>query len=451
MHDMSLHKRNLITLQSAHDIFGFTNGKSWIDFKSTITGEQIREFYEVQAGLWPPTTDWAGIVPMPDGKLRGLYLGDIRPQLTLRNILRFSLYSDSIFVVNPFHTPNIMQTAYNPIENPTQYKADTVNLIHFLFSVAGWIEKGIVLLIPDPGDLKVAFKWETARLAKARLGDWQPDERDLEEARELGREELKRVLFALPEDKLFSQLERAGIALDDRQKGEFLAYARRELRNDPIALEQPIADNYRDRQMVPLRAGTNLETALLICSTTGAFPYTNLHSVWAQIIKAHDELSETARVWSPLTKAFQSLDFRFLDNVDPKFAQAVRDDGRLQSFRSLLRKIGNGAADITEISSLDGFVRDCSDELAAEYQKAQAEWSKIDDSFLKWASGGIGTATALAMGHLVPDVAALSGATISTLAQLGLRYFGQRQFRKLNPMSVMIDLARKEIPGTTLY
>jgi len=158
--------------------------------------------------------------------------------------------------------------------------------------------------------------------------------------------------------------------------------------------------------------------------------------VWAQIIEAHDELSETARVWSPLTKAFQSLDFRFLDNVDPRFAQAVRDDGRLQSFRFLLRKIGNGAADISEMPSLDAFVRDCSDELVGEYQKAQAEWAKIDESFLKWASGGIATATALAMGHLVPDVAALSGATLSTIARLGLRYFGQRQFRNLNPMSL---------------
>jgi hypothetical protein len=448
MHDMSLHKRNLVTLQSARDIFGFSKGRSWASFKSTIAREQIREFYEVQAALWPPTTDWAGIMPTPDGKLRGLYLGDIRPQLTLRNIVRFSLYSDSIVVINPFPNPHIIRPEYNPIDNPEQYKADTINLIHFLFSVSDWIEKGIVLLVPDPGDLKVAFKWETARLAKARLdGWWKPDERDLEEARELGHEELKRVLFALPEDKLFAQFERAGMTLDDRQKREFLAYARRELRNDPIALEQPIADNYREGQMVPLRAGTNLETALLICSTTGAFPYTNLHSVWAQIIKAHDDLSETARMWSPLTKAFQSLDFRFLDNVDPKFAQAVRDDGRLQSFRSLLRKIGDGAADISELSSLDAFVRDCNDELVGEYQKAQAEWSKIDESFLKWASGGI----AFAMGHLVPDVSALSVGTVSTIAQLGLRYFRQRQFRKLNPMSVMIDLARKETPGTTLY
>ena len=203
--------------------------------------------------------------------------------------------------------------------------------------------------------------------------------------------------------------------------------------------------------MMPFRAGTNLETALLICGVTGAFPYTNMASVWRQIVEAHDELSETARIWSPLTKAFQALDFRFLDNVDVKFAQNVREDGRLESFRALLRKIGNGASDITNVSSLDSYVRDCKDELVGEYQKAQAEWSKIDASFLKWAAGGVGVATGLATGHLIPDVAALSAVTMTTISQLGLRFLGQRQFRKQNPMSVMIDLSRKETAGITLY
>jgi hypothetical protein len=33
------------------------------------------------------------------------------------------------------------------------------------------------------------------------------------------------------------------------------------------------------------------------------------------------------------------------------------------------------------------------------------------------------------------------------LAQLGIRFFNQHQFRKANPMSVFIDLARKDPPG----
>jgi|SRR5580692_8906299 hypothetical protein len=157
-------------------------------------------------------------------------------------------------------------------------------------------------------------------------------------------------------------------------------------------------------------------------------------------------MSETARVWSPLTKAFQSLEFRFLNNVDPKFAQRIRDDGRLESFRVLLRRIGKDATEISDFGSLDSYVRDCKDALTGEYQKAQAEWAKIDESFLKWGSGGI-DASSLISGHILPDIGSLSVATLSTLAQLGIRFFNQHQFRKANPMSVFIDLARKDPPG----
>src|SRR5689334_16124798 len=177
-------------------------------------------------------------MPAPDGKLRGLYLGDIRPDLTLRNLIRFSLYSDNLFVIDPCQSPWVMKPEYNPIDNPDQYKVDKINLLYFLFSVAPWIESGILYLIPDPGQLNVRFKWETARLAKARLGDQEPDQRDLEETYAFGREELRRTLFALPEEKLFQALEKAGEILTDEQKQKFLLYTRAELRKDPIAWER---------------------------------------------------------------------------------------------------------------------------------------------------------------------------------------------------------------------
>jgi SEC-C motif len=127
--EMSVHNRNLILLNAAQDIFGFSKGRSWADFKRNISGDQIRRFYEVQDMLWTTNTDWAEIMPEPDGKLRGLYLGDILPELILKNLIRFSLYSDHLLVVDPFHTPRNLRPEYNPIENPDQYKADTVKLI----------------------------------------------------------------------------------------------------------------------------------------------------------------------------------------------------------------------------------------------------------------------------------------------------------------------------------
>jgi hypothetical protein len=123
------------------------------------------------------------------------------------------------------------------------------------------------------------------------------------------------------------------MVLNPGSTSELLVYARSELRKDPIAWERSIADNFKQGQMISVRSGVNLETALLICSVTGAFPYTNMHFKWRELMEAREQMSETARVWSPLTKAFQTLEFRFLDNVDPRFAQSLREDGRLEGFR----------------------------------------------------------------------------------------------------------------------
>jgi hypothetical protein len=442
--DLSLHGRNLILLNAARDIFGFGDGRSWVDIKKNISGEQIRELYLVQARLWSPGTDWTALMPSPgDGTLRALYLGDIRPELVLRNIIRFSLYSDTIFVIDPFVNPHIVRPKYNPIENPNKHRTDVLKPIYFLSSVAPWIESGMLYLIPDPGDLNLDLKWETIHLARERVGDKQVDERDLEDTRAHHLAQMMRALYALPEEKMLSFLRRAGVTLTEEQEKEFVAHARHQLRSDPIALEQSLD---KEGQLVPLRGGANLETALLICSMMDAFPYTNMHTVWRWIIEAHDQLSETARMWSPFTKAFQALDFRFLNNVDPEFAQRIRDEGRLEGFRAMLRRIGNGATNVTSVSSLDSFVRNCNDDLKGEYQKAQAEWSKINESLYTWGAGGVGVAAAaIATGHFIPSIATLSAGTAATVSQLGLRYFRQQQFRKANPMSIMIDLSRKKL------
>jgi hypothetical protein len=190
----------------------------------------------------------------------------------------------------------------------------------------------------------------------------------------------------------------------------------------------------------------------LISDITGAFPYTNMRSRWRELMIARDELSETARIWSPLAKTFQELEFKFLNNVDVGFATNIRDDGRLESFRSLLRTIGKQASEVSSVSALDSFVRDSKDTLIDEHRKATAEWDKIQESFIKWVGGGLTAATTCIMtGHLAFDAAALSGGMLNTLGQLALRHMRKASFRKSNPMSVFIDLSEKELPGTTIY
>jgi hypothetical protein len=451
--DVPVSDRNRLLIRAARDIFGFRRGRTWQEFKRDIADEEIREFFKVHGSMWGPETNWVGIMPKPgDGKLRGLYLGDIRPELILRNLIRFSLYNDQILVVDPFPNARNIKPKYNPIENPGQYKAEMIKLIFVLFQIAPWIESGIVQLIPDPGDIDRELRWETMELARARLANSSPDKADLADVHEVGRKELTRFLFALDEKTILNQVERSGQTLSETQKKQFIEYARQQLRDDPLAWERPIGNDFDSGQMSMVRGGTNLETALLISDVTGSFPYTNMRSRWRELIDARDELGETARVWSPLAKTFQALEFKFLNNVDIGFATSIRDDGRLESLRSLLRTIGQQASEISSMSALDSFVRDSKDALVGEHRKASAEWDKIQESFIKWVGTGVtAAATSFMSGHIVPDAAALSGTMLNTLSQLALRHMRKTNFRKSNPMSVFIDLAENEPRGTTLY
>jgi hypothetical protein len=87
-------------------------------------------------------------------------------------------------------------------------------------------------------------------------------------------------------------------------------------------------------QLLVGRSGVNTEMSLYISEITGAFPYTSLQMKWRDLLSMGKELSETAKVWSPLTKAFQDVEFKFLNNVDSRFACGLRTDGRLEMWSS---------------------------------------------------------------------------------------------------------------------
>ena len=281
----SIHQRNMILLSAAADIFGFTKKKTWSEFKKTISGEEIRKFYEVQAALWnPEDTDWEDIMPRPDGRLRALYLGDVYPEMIANNILRFSLYSDELMVIDPFHNPWRLQPKYNPIENPNQFKSDTVKLIYFLFRMEPWICSGIVSLIPDPCDFHSGLRMESWDMAKARLGKFKIPKEEMEEVHQQGKEEMARTLFAMSDKNILRMVERSGqINLTDKQKADLLAYARRKIDEDPIALDQPLDE---DGQLTAVRGRANLEIAMIIAQATGAFPYTNIPFRWREMLSS---------------------------------------------------------------------------------------------------------------------------------------------------------------------
>jgi hypothetical protein len=200
-------------------------------------------------------------------------------------------------------------------------------------------------------------------------------------------------------------------------------------------------------QMTAMRMGANLEMGLFLCQTIGAFPYTNVKFRWREILSAGSELGPSGQVWSPLTNAFSHLNFKFLENVDSRFAVTLRQEGRLEGFRAYMRKLWGSVGGELDLSKAEMLARDFRDELAGEYAKAQAEWSAIDRDLMKWAVPAIGGAIAAA-GGLATGLYSLAipGAGFATkgVNELIQAHMKRKEFRQKTPLSVFIDLDKKQ-------
>src|SRR6266700_1219136 len=176
----TLREKNLALLAAAIEIFGLD--RPWSKVKEGLTEARIRDFYVFIAKLWPVDTDQGIIMPPPDSSLSALYLGENEPEMMVQNVFRFCLYADQILLVNPFTNPNVMADEFNPILHPGERRIQTLRLVYQLVQLAPWIEAGVVILIPDPGDFNRELRVKTWDLATTRLKGWKPSEEDIDQS-----------------------------------------------------------------------------------------------------------------------------------------------------------------------------------------------------------------------------------------------------------------------------
>jgi hypothetical protein len=343
--------------------------------------------------------------------------------MMVQNVFRFSLYADQILILNPFINPNVMTDEMNPIRRPGEWRLQTLRVIYQLAQLAPWITAGLVTLIPDPGDFDRPLRLKTWNLAAKRL--------------KAIKARTRRVLLCSPRDYLDRVTRRANPGISDEGVQNVLDDIERERASDPLLLNETI--DRMPTQNLTTNLGTNLEMGLYICQATGSFPYTNVKFRWREILAAKEDLDATAQTWSPLTNAFQHLQFKFLDNVDTGFACTIRKEGRLEGFRSYLRKLWSTVGGELDPAKAEPLARDFRDELRQAYSQAQAEWSAIDRDLLKWAIPTLGVA--LASGTFSPIIGGgLAVAGLGEIIQAGMK---RREFRRKVPMSVFIDLDKK--------
>jgi hypothetical protein len=283
------------------------------------------------------------------------------------------------------------------------------------------------------------------KLAAQRLSNWTPEPSELEDVEEFAKSGYFRFIATLPEKRIIEIAKSAIPNAPNDVVDDFVKYFQKIRKNDPLALDQAV-DNTGGQVLVN-RTGANLETALYVSHLTGAFPYTNIKTRWNEILSVGKSLPETAQVWSPLTNAFQQLDFKFLNNVDTNFAHSLRVDGRLEGFRVYLRRLWNSLDGSPDLSKQESLARDFRDELVDAYQNAESEWLKIDRELAMWAGGT--AAAAVGASSVIPGGLSIAlplvGFGMTTVIKLIEARSKRKEFRKKVPMSVFIDLSRHKM------
>ena len=437
----SLRDKNLMLIAAAKEIFHLE--RPWDQVKSGMTDARIKAFYEFIADLWPLSTPPVERFPSPASGLRALYLGENMPEVMIDSVFRFSLYADQIILPHPFDNPHRLREQFNPILHPDAWRLQTLRVVHQLAMLAPWIVADIVVMMPEPGDFDPALFWKTAEMAKARLGDDFMADVDVEELSTT--QARMREFYLLPDGHIERKVRELNPEITQSEVDSLLKFVAMTRRDDPLLL-----DSTWDKlpgQMTSMKVGTNLETTLLLCQTIGAFPYTNVKFRWKEILGAAKELDENAQVWSPLTHAFQQLDFKFLNKIDSNFAVTMRNEGRLSAFRSFMRKLWNEIDGEPDLAKQQKLALDFKDELGSEYDKAKADWDAIDRDLMKWAfpaiAGVIESIGGFATGHFNMAIPG-AGFAVQGVNELIQSHLKRREFRKKTPMSVLIDLSAKK-------
>jgi hypothetical protein len=346
----SIKRRNQILFNAISEIFGFSKGKDWDDFRKELTDDKIKELYGVVGGLWNPDTEIMNLLPKPGDGLSAFYSGTIDSRVIPITVLGYSLYVDKILMISPFPNPRAMNEEYSPYYSPSQYRDDTIRNVFLMLQIMPLIDAGIVEMIPDPCDFDPDFRHRIYKMAEARMKGRKLSKEDMGHAEKLMYDDFKRSMFNLPPEVLAHQIKKSSPDLSEEELEKLVKYAQKESLADPLAPLQPLTAGKDGGQLRIYRTGGNLETSLYLAQVTGSYLYTDIKFRWREIQSTalrrpgEDDLDP----WGPVVQALNDIQFRMYLNPDPAFLWQIKENGAFKEFINLYRRICTSALNIKD-------------------------------------------------------------------------------------------------------
>lgn len=278
----SIRERNIALYRGIYDILGFNDGKNWDDVRRELSNEQIVDIHQLYWALWPIETDIFSLLPKPDETLRIVYTGTLDSR-TIFLPLAVTPFFDEVIIQHPFVHPKAVRPKFSPIENPHQYKYQTLNNILFFMSLEPFIHSGVVNFIPNPCVFDNYLQHQMMDMATARRGDSEINQEEKDRMMELAKDDFARTMKGLPEEQLKKQFAESDQDLSPEEIDDVVRYMKRMNENDPLALLQE--DLYSEGgQLQTHSMAPNFEMALFMAQTTGSAILTDSKTRWEELI-----------------------------------------------------------------------------------------------------------------------------------------------------------------------
>ena len=436
----SIKQRNQILFNQILEIFGFSKGKDWDDFRKELTDDKIKELYKVVGGLWNPDTEIMTIMPKPSDRLSAFYSGTIDPRVIPITVVGYSFYVDKVILISPFPNPRVMNKEYSPYDSPSQYRNDTIKNVFTMMQIMPLIEADIVEMIPDPCDFDPYFRKRIYTMAEARMKGRGPSNKDIEYAEKLMRDDFKRSMLSLPPESLKHQIKKALPDLSEEELEKLVEHTQKETFADPLASLQPQIPGKDGGQLQILRMGGNMEMALYLAQATGSYVYTDVNHRWIElqsaILKRPGE--DVPDPWAPVVQALDSVPLTIYLGADPMFCCLIKEKGTLKEVIALYRRI---CASIRNIKDPDSAAAEAKElVLLVKNVDMNSIWDTIEKEYDKFSKGSSEKfprhKAKIPVSHLIPA----NGLSANTITQILLTHGSNTPYWDAVPSGAFLDL-----------
>lgn len=409
-------------------------------FKKSCTPQAVKNIHRYILELWPNENDLARILKQVSQKSSGLYIGHYDPESIERGILRHSLYTERVLLLDPFLDPRIINKQYNPVVHPELHMENTIKDIRIWLRLVPWIESDIVTIVKNPCDFDLKLEIECIQKSKVKY-ETNDELKSLIKVPPEIEEEFKEWFFlSQPDSYLKKTFKQLNPEAEDKYFEKLLDEIKDRRDEHPYfsTLQDKDIEKFRPA-LITMKSGANYEMAKIIASATGSHLITDLPYRWKEIEIDRSDYQIKNENWNSFSKAFQNLGIKFLNNVEIKDAIEIRNENYLSGIRNFLSRLWRNCKSENIYDQKNVIILE--EELVHHLKEAEIEWSEIKGRALK-TSGTI-SAGLVAAGQAIGNGSAeylIGSLLINGITNLGKLWLDKNHFEKKYPASFFIKI-----------